>query len=57
MDDMQGIRDHPRMGRRVPEADDDAIRDLIVGSYRLIYAVEPEQVSILTGGEIKPWEV
>jgi plasmid stabilization system protein ParE len=62
------LHDHPRMGRRVPEADDDTIRELIVGSYRIIYAyaVEPEQVSILAvvhgardlaGGEIKPWEV
>ncbi|MFZ0772699.1 MAG: type II toxin-antitoxin system RelE/ParE family toxin [Candidatus Sulfotelmatobacter sp.] len=36
----------PMSGRKVPEFDDEAIRELIVYSYRIIYAVEPDQVTI-----------
>ena len=37
----------PLMGRRVPEWDDDAIRERIVNSYRLIYRVRDARVLIL----------
>lgn len=36
----------PRSGRRVPEFDDENTRELIAYSYRIIYAVEPDQVTI-----------
>ena len=40
---------HPRIGRRVPEADKrDEIRELIVQGYRLIYLVAGEDIHILS---------
>ena len=61
------LKDHPRLGRRVPEAQErEDVRELIFRSYRVIYLVEAEQVYILAVihgsrdlGEqaAKPWEV
>lgn len=61
------LQAHPQLGRRVPEAESrEDVRELIFQSYRVIYLVESEQVSILTvihgsrdlGGQAaKPWEV
>ena len=58
---------HPQLGRLVPEAEErEDVRELIFQSYRVIYLVETEQVSILTvihgsrdlsGQAAKPWEV
>lgn len=60
------LEDFPRMGRKVPEADDrDDVRELIVQGYRIIYLLQTEQLHILTvihgsrdlaGQEQKPWE-
>jgi len=36
----------PRMGHKVPEFDDDDVRELLVYSYRVIYRVEPDRVVI-----------
>jgi addiction module RelE/StbE family toxin len=36
----------PRSGRKVPEFDDDSIRELLVYSYRVIYRVEGSEVII-----------
>jgi toxin ParE1/3/4 len=36
----------PRSGRKVPEFDDEDIRELVVYSYRIIYQVQSEQVLI-----------
>lgn len=36
----------PRSGRKVPEFDDENTRELIAYSYRIIYKVEPDQVTI-----------
>ncbi len=36
----------PGAGRKVPEFDDDDVRELIVYSYRVIYRVLPNQVLI-----------
>ncbi len=57
---------HPRLGRKVPEADDrDDVRELIVQGYRIIYLLQTDQLQILTvihgsrdlaGQEKKPWE-
>jgi plasmid stabilization system protein ParE len=37
----------PERGRRVPEFNDTAVRELIVGSYRLIYRVGVNRVFLL----------
>jgi toxin ParE1/3/4 len=56
----------PFSGRMVPEVQNDRIRELIVGNYRVIYQVFEDRVSIvtvvhagrdLTQGQTKPWEV
>jgi toxin ParE1/3/4 len=39
--------DHPRSGRIVPKYDDPNLRELIVGSYRLIYHITPDHIDIL----------
>lgn len=61
------LQDHPKIGRRVPEAEDrEDVRELIFQSYRVIYLLEAEQTYILTvihgsrdlaEQEKKPWEV
>ncbi len=60
------LPDHPRIGRAVPEAEDDVIRELLFQNYRIIYRVEPDRILVLTvihGGrdmgrlEPKPWDV
>ena len=50
----------PLIGRRVPEWDDDAIRERIVGNYRLIYRARDEYVlilSIIHGARLLPDEI
>ncbi|MHB8843883.1 MAG: type II toxin-antitoxin system RelE/ParE family toxin [Nitrospirota bacterium] len=60
------LPNQPRMGRAVPEAEDDSIRELLFQNYRIIYRAESDRVLILTvihGGrdmtrlEPKPWDV
>lgn len=60
------LADFPRIGRRVPEADSENIRELIVQSRRVIYAIDDEMDTIyilalvhvrqdLTGDNDPPW--
>lgn len=43
------LQDHPRSGRIVPELNIEGIRELIEGSYRIIYLIVSEnQIDILT---------
>lgn len=61
------LKDHPQLGRRVPEAEErEDVRELIFQSYRIIYFFDTDQVHILTvlhgsrdlGGQAaKPWDV
>jgi toxin ParE1/3/4 len=37
----------PLSGRDVPEYDDETVRELFVYSYRIIYAVEEEQIAVV----------
>jgi len=40
---------HPRIGRMVPEFNDENIRELINGNYRIVYTVKNQfQIDILT---------
>ena len=60
------LEDHPRLGRKVPEADyRDDVRELIIQSYRIIYQLQTEKLQILTvihGSrnlavkKVMPWE-
>lgn len=42
------LQNHPNMGRVVPEFGDDAVREILVYSYRLIYRIVGDQVHVLT---------
>lgn len=38
------LYDHPKIGRKVPEFDNDRIRELIQGKYRIVYRIVNEEV-------------
>jgi toxin ParE1/3/4 len=42
------LSDHPESGRVVPEFQNDAIRELVVNRYRLVYHIAPDDIQILT---------
>ena len=42
------LETHPRLGRVVPEFGIEDIREILVGSYRVIYRVREDEVHILT---------
>ena len=42
------LRRHPRVGRNVPEAGRDELREVLHGKYRLIYRIEPTRLVVLT---------
>ena len=44
----RSLADFPLAGRRVPEFDEQDIRELLVYSYRIIYLVEENQVTIVS---------
>ena len=44
---VERLRRYPRLGRVVPEYEDQRIRELVVGSYRIVYHVQRQQVGIL----------
>ncbi len=41
------LGDFPESGRRIPEADDDCLREIIVQGYRVMYRFEADTVLIL----------
>jgi len=63
---VESLTEHPQIGRKVPEADREDIRELIFQNYRIIYRIKPRHVYIVTvlhgsrdlaGQAVKPWEV
>jgi toxin ParE1/3/4 len=42
-----GLDQLPRKGRKVPELNDDRIRELSLYSYRILYEIKPNQIDIL----------
>jgi plasmid stabilization system protein ParE len=56
----------PEMGRRVPEAEEENVRELLFQNYRIMYRSEPQRILVLTvihaardisQKEPKPWDV
>ena len=45
---VEQLRDFPLLGRVVPEIGRDDIREIILGNYRVIYRIIPDEVEILT---------
>ena len=48
MASVEILREFPGAGRVVPEFEEQAVRELVLGSYRIIYEAGPDTVSILT---------
>jgi toxin ParE1/3/4 len=42
----KALRDFPELGRKVPEFNDEKIRELILKNYRIIYRVVHENMSV-----------
>lgn len=42
------IRTFPRAGRISPDYDDDMVREVLHGSYRIIYVIGPHQIEVLS---------
>lgn len=66
MEAVEGLMKFPAMGRRVPEAEDENVREILFQSYRIMYRAEPQRILILaiihaardlSLKEPKPWEV
>lgn len=45
---LSRLADHPDSGRMVPELEDPAVREVIHGTYRLVYERHADAVEILT---------
>ncbi|MCK5369818.1 MAG: type II toxin-antitoxin system RelE/ParE family toxin [Cyclobacteriaceae bacterium] len=45
---IETLTEHPRRGRKVPEANREEIREVFLGEYRIIYRVEKSKIIILT---------
>ncbi len=41
------LRAFPRLGRVVPEFEDESLREVIAGNYRIIYRLQGEEVQII----------
>lgn len=44
------LQEHPRLGRAVVEAHDEALREVVEGNYRIVYRIvgEPSVIELVT---------
>ena len=63
---VENLDKFPKIGRSVPEVEEENIRELLLHSYRIIYRVETHRISILTvihgardlsQRKPKPWDI
>lgn len=47
-DTVERLESFPRSGRIVPEINQDRFREIIIGSYRVVYLLDDNTVNILT---------
>lgn len=47
-DSTASLAEFPQSGRQTPEFGDSAFRELLYGSYRVLYRIESGQITILT---------
>lgn len=45
---VERLAEFPKLGRIVPETTDPAIRELLLGNYRIVYRLKPDLVEIIT---------
>lgn len=54
------LYDHPKIGRKVPEFDNDRIRELFQGKYRIVYRIVSDELvevlRIIHGSRLKDLE-
>jgi toxin ParE1/3/4 len=43
---VKGLREHPELGRVVPELEDPILRERLVGQYRIIYTFSHDKIEI-----------
>jgi len=48
VESVDRLKEFPRSGRVVPEVDRDACREVILGTYRIVYRLEDDRAEILT---------
>ena len=44
---IEMLRDHPKIGRKVPEFDDEFIREIIHPPFRIVYLLEQAAIHII----------
>ena len=44
----QQLKNQPLLGRKVPEFNDENVRELIEGNYRIVHLIKENQIFILT---------
>lgn len=47
LDGVERLRRYPKLGRVVPELEREAIREIIVGNYRVVYHLRRQRISVL----------
>ena len=47
-DSTDKLKEHPRLGRIVPEIQEEDYRELIEGNYRILYLIGTPKISVLT---------
>lgn len=66
LETVERVASFPRLGRRVAEADDERVREVLFGNYRIIYRPEEHRVLVLMVVHAardllrvvrKPWEM
>lgn len=50
---IEQLKSFPRSGRIVPELNEETIREILFGNYRIVYRIELKQISILTVRNIR----
>ena len=45
---VENLNEHPRLGRVVPEFGNEAIREIFVFNYRIIYNIQNDIITVLT---------
>ena len=45
---VEQAADHPRVGRVVPEKNDEDVRELLYQNYRIIYRIKSDKIEVLT---------
>ena len=48
VDSVERLKDFPRSGRVVPELEREAYREVILGTYRIVYRLQEDRAEILT---------